>query len=233
MIRISNLLILAGMLLPDTAVRAQGPILFGSQPEDTTIQAGLPVIISSTTVTDARVTGFLRQTTAYRGVHPDISDPLPDNALISIGGVVQFLPGPLFETTTFWLRICNDVGCEDSRNFTVFVESAEGDPVAEALGETSDLGEGWVRSDWFGSFNTGFFPWIFHAEHAWMYIWEGSSPGEMYVYDQISDQWLYTAAETYPNLYSFVRNSWVFYFEGTSGPREFVDLQSNEFFTIP
>ena len=66
-----------------------------------------------------------------------------------------------------------------------------------------------------------------------MYIWEGSSPSEMYVYDQISDQWLYTTAETYPNLYSFTRNSWVFYFEGTSGPREFVDLQTSEFFTIP
>ena len=55
----------------------------------------------------------------------------------------------------------------------------------------------------------------------------------MYVYDQISDQWLYTTAETYPNLYSFSRNSWVFYFAGTSGPREFVDLQTSDFFTMP
>ena len=222
-----NLLSFLVVLLVDTAVRAQGPILFSSQPEDTTIQAGLPVIISSTTLT-----GFLRQTTAYRGVHPDVSSPLPDTALINIAGVVQFLPGPLFETTQFWLRICNDVGCEDSRNFTVFVESAEGDPVTAALGETSDLGEGWVRSNWLADFNIGFFPWIFHARHSWLFISEGSSPEGLFLFDLSSEAWFWTNAEQYPNLFSFGRSSWVFYFVETAGPRQFVDLVSGDFFNL-
>ena len=36
----------------------------------------------------------------------------------------------------------------------------------------------------------------------------------------------------YPNLYSFGRNSWVFYFDATSAPRQFVDLQTGEFFSL-
>ena len=94
-----------------------------------------------------------------------------------------------------------------------------------------ELGGGWV-SDWMGTFNINFMPWIFHAEHGWMFTWEDSRAGDLFAFDFGSGQWFFTTDESYPNLYSFARNSWIFYYEGTIGPRQFVDLQSGEFFSL-
>ena len=93
-----------------------------------------------------------------------------------------------------------------------------------------ELGDGWV-SDWIGTFNISFMPWIFHSEHGWMFVWEDSRADNFFAFDLGSGQWLFTTDTSYPNLYSFGRNSWVFYFEGTIGPRQFVDLQRGEFFS--
>ena len=157
---------------------------------------------------------------------------------------LMFREGVILETSSFYIFICEIGGlggggvlgpgnCEKSRTFTIFVEEEDELTSQAIFSDATELGEGWQSTDWSGSFNTAFFPWIFHAEHNWMYIGEDSDADAMYLYDQVSHQWLYTAAETYPNLYSFTRNSWVFYVEGTSGPREFVDLRTGEFFTIP
>ncbi len=232
---------------------AQGVISI--QPDDVTIKPGEEAVVT------VAISAFPWLIQIYRIVPPDSQElfgelvavdgawTLPESErrryVDELGGhdymtgqpfVIR--EGVIFETTSFYFFVCEASSfgagdCEKTRTFTVFVEDQEELSAQALFPNAAELGEGWWFSDWFGSFNTAFFPWIFHAEHAWMYIWEDSSPSEMYVYDQISDQWLYTAAETYPNLYSFVRNSWVFYFEGTSGPREFVDLQSNDFFTIP
>ena len=91
----------------------------------------------------------------------------------------------------------------------------------------------WVRSDWLGDFNISFFPWIFHAQHLWMFAFDESTPDNIFLFDLASAGWFYTSSTLYPNLFAFDRNSWVFYFAGTSGPRDFVDLQTQEFFTIP
>ena len=212
---------------------------FVEQPEDQTVKPGQRLFMrwgiglaSAPTGTELPPFTFIK---AYRGVHPDTSDPLPDSALTSPAALALiFSPDPLTETTQFWWRVCTNFGCVDSGTFTVFVESSEL-PAPQAFQGAEDLGDDWWRSPWFGDFNVAFSDsgWIFHAQHQWMYIWEDSSTEEVYLFDQGSDQWLFTAAETYPNLYSFVRNSWVFYFDGTSGPREFVDLQTSDFFTMP
>ena len=65
-----------------------------------------------------------------------------------------------------------------------------------------------------------------------MFIWEDSTADNLFAFDLGSRQWFFTDMSNYPNLFSFGRSSWVFYFEGTSGPREFVDLQSGEFFSL-
>ena len=112
------------------------------------------------------------------------------------------------------------------------VEEVGGDPVGAAFGDVEDLGQGWMRSDWFGDFNTSFFPWIFHIEHSWTYVFEGSTPASVFQYDLSSQGWFFTSSTEYPNLYSFSRNSWVFYFKETTGPRQFADLQTGEFFSL-
>ena len=226
---------------------AQGVIR--TQPDDVTIKPGEAAVVS----VEIFAIPWLFQ--IYRIVPPDSPElfgelfafegvwTLPESERRRYvdqnpSGGFMIMEGVIFETTSFYFFICEASSfgagdCEKTRTFTVFVEDQEELSAQALFPNAAELGEGWWFSDWFGSFNTAFFPWIFHAEHAWMYIWEDSSSSEMYVYDQGSDQWHYTAAETYPNLYSFVRNSWVFYFEGTSGPREFVELETGEFFTIP
>ena len=248
---LSLVFIVCALAGPD--LDAQGVITI--QPDDVTIKPGEAAVVTVATLS------FPWQVQIYRSVPPDSRELFGE--LVSRGNVwtlpeserrryvdeilggawatgESFLirEGVIFETTSFSFFICEAAGfgpgnCEETRTFTVFVEDAEELTVQALFPNAAELSDGWSFSDWFGSFNTGFFPWIFHAEHNWMYIGEDSSPDDFYLFDPSSDQWLYTTAETYPNLYSFSRDSWVFYFEGTSAPREFVDLQSNDFFTIP
>ncbi len=234
-----------------------GQGVFEVQPGDATIKSGEAAFVTVETF------NRVFQVLVYRVVSPDSPElfgellslgnvwALPESerrryvdevgvAQYRNGATLMFREGVILETSSFYIYICEIVGgvlgagnCEKSRTFTIFVEEEDGLTEEAIFSDATELGEGWQSTDWFGSFNTAFFPWIFHAEHNWMYIGEDSDADAMYLYDQVSDQWLYTAAETYPNLYSFGRNSWIFYFEGTSGPREFFDLQTSEFFTIP
>ena len=96
-----------------------------------------------------------------------------------------------------------------------------------------DLGQSWCDSDWFGTFNAAFFPWIYHLSHSWMFVWEPSSPAETFLFELGSSRWYFTTHENYPSLFDHDRNSWVFYFTDTAKPREFVDLITGEFYTLP
>ena len=59
-----------------------------------------------------------------------------------------------------------------------------------------------------------------------------STADSMFLFDLSSGAWFFTGQVLYPNLFSFGRNAWVFYFERTSAPRQFVDLGSGEFFGL-
>ena len=118
--------------------------------------------------------------------------------------------------------------------FSEVILLSEGRPSAPAPFESAvELGAGWWFSDWFGSFNTNFLPWIFHPEHSWMYVFEESASDGIFLYDLSLEGWLFTSSGVYPSMYSFGRSSWIFYFVETSGPRQFVELDSGEFFSVP
>ena len=96
-----------------------------------------------------------------------------------------------------------------------------------------DLGGGWHFSEWFGFYNVNFFePWIFHLEHVWMFVTAESTLESMFLYDLSSEGWFFTDSTQYPNMFSFARSAWVFYFKETAGPRSFVDLGTGEFFDL-
>ena len=100
-----------------------------------------------------------------------------------------------------------------------------------------DLGGGWHFSEWFGFYNVNFYePWVFHLEHVWMFVTTESTtestPESMFLYDLSSEGWFFTDSTQYPNMFSFARSAWVFYFKETAGPRNFVDLGSGEFFDL-
>ena len=90
----------------------------------------------------------------------------------------------------------------------------------------TDLGGGWVFSEWYGIYNASFYPWIFHNEHGWQYVIEGGTDGEFYLHDLQSEDWWFTSELLYPSFFSFGRRTWNWFFEETVNPRQFVDLES-------
>ena len=93
---------------------------------------------------------------------------------------------------------------------------------------------GWKTSPWYSAYNVDFWPWIFHAEHGWQYIFETEVHGEVFIYDLESQAYWWASSAFEPlTFFSFDRGSFSFYFGGTTGPRQFVDLQSGEFWSIP
>ena len=202
------------------------PNLFG-EPEDITIRAGGRAFI----VTSAFVSTMNPDNSVYLGVHPDTSTRLGD-AINNAAGEVTFHTNPLFETTQVWMRLCDLTGCVDTRTVTITVLSDEPTGPPAPFEDAEELGDDWFRSAWWGDFNIAFFPWIFHAQHSWMFVFDGSMADSVFLFDLVSEAWFWTNATSYPNLFSFGRNSWVFYFQDTSAPRQFVDLQSGEFFGL-
>ncbi len=100
------------------------------------------------------------------------------------------------------------------------------------FGQVSDLGGGWKFSDWFGSYNDSTAPWMFHAEHGFIFVFEESTPDSVFYFDLAANGWFWTNSSSYPSLFSFPRSAWIFYFVGSTGPRNFVDLGTGEFFDL-
>ena len=93
---------------------------------------------------------------------------------------------------------------------------------------------GWKSSPWYSAYNVDFWPWIFHAEHGWQYIFETEVHGEVFIYDLESQAYWWASSAFEPlTFFSFDRGSFNFYFGGTTGPRQFVDLLTGDFWSIP
>jgi hypothetical protein len=61
----------------------------------------------------------------------------------------------------------------------------------------------------------------------------------VYLYDYASSHWFYTTPGSFPSLYDFTLNSWIYYFPSTgnpghysSNPRYFLNFTTNKFFTM-
>ncbi len=195
------------------------------EPLDATLPPGGRIVLETEFDT------AIKNAMTFIGETGDKSTPIPGAFESSDARILIFGVGPLFETTKYWFTACTDFGCANSRTATITVEGGDTGPAAP-FEDAEELGEGWFSSTWFGAFNLNFSPWIFHAEHSWMFVSDGSTAESVFLFDLSSESWFFTGDATYPNLYSFGRNSWVFYFVGTSGPRNFVDLVSGEFFDM-
>ena len=90
---------------------------------------------------------------------------------------------------------------------------------------------GWFFSEWFGFYNTGLAPWLFHAQHGFIYFIAGATSDEMYFYDDAMVAWWWTNVTIYPFLFAFdppvdlggidIAAEWLFYFAGSTNPRLF------------
>jgi len=108
-------------------------------------------------------------------------------------------------------------------------EGAGNDPLIG--GAPVDGFPGWFYSDWFGFYSTALAPWLFHGDHGFIYRFPGSTNASMYVFDDAMGAWWWTSDSVYPFVYAFdppvdnggtdIGSEWIFYFEGTKGPRVF------------
>lgn len=81
-----------------------------------------------------------------------------------------------------------------------------------------------LQSPWMGWFYVvDFSPWIYHAEHAWLYLYKVSEES-LYFYEP-GRGWFWTGRSLYPYVYAFepAPGSWLYYLQGTgfSGKRWF------------
>lgn len=82
-----------------------------------------------------------------------------------------------------------------------------------------NTGGSWRYLSWFGAFDVVSAPWIYHEYHGWMYpLARGTGDIWFFTTDL---GWLWTAQGLYPNVYSMMRGSWLYYLDGTSSPRWF------------
>ena len=103
-----------------------------------------------------------------------------------------------------------------------FLSAQEG-----AQAESIDLGQGWKWSPWFGIFNDSRSPWLFHAEHDWLFLNSGSLTGTFFFFD-LSWGWIWTGKGIYPDVFSWGRNTWLRYEVGTTSPRVYFDYALGE-----
>ena len=94
-----------------------------------------------------------------------------------------------------------------------------------------DLGGGWFFSEWYGYYNASYHPWIFHNEHGFQFLSEAEPGGDLYLFDLALSDWWFTTETIYPAFYAFGLQTWSYYFEETKDPREFVDLETEAFWS--
>ena len=71
----------------------------------------------------------------------------------------------------------------------------------------------------FGYYTYAFYssasPWLYHYWLGWEYVFPGAG-NQLYLYDQGLKEILYTDPNTFPFLYDFGKNAWLWYYTGTS-----------------
>jgi hypothetical protein len=96
---------------------------------------------------------------------------------------------------------------------------------------------GWFFSEWFGAYNTTQAPWLFHAQHGFIYRYPESTNASLFIYDDAMGAWWWTNESVYPSLYVFnppadlggtqIGSEWLWFFEGANGPRWFSVLMGD------
>ena len=87
----------------------------------------------------------------------------------------------------------------------------------------------WMESAWLGWFHDLHFPWIYHAQHQWMYT-TGIGGDWIALWDTTMG-WMLTHEDVYPTLFHVDSGHWLFYSPGSMGPRWFYDYENGQWFS--
>ena len=89
------------------------------------------------------------------------------------------------------------------------------------------LGNGWMQSDWFGTFNHFPLNWIFHSRLGWLYIPE-SRTEELWLW-AADHGWLWTGKNVFPHLYKNNTGTWIYLLDREVQGKNIYDYQSGLF----
>jgi T5SS/PEP-CTERM-associated repeat protein len=83
--------------------------------------------------------------------------------------------------------------------------------------------DGWYCS-WYGWFAADYNwgdGWIAHADHGWQWMYSGSTSAHTYLWDCATGSWWYTDAASYPWMYDYTLQMWLYYKSGAAPERFF------------
>lgn len=121
------------------------------------------------------------------------------------------------------IRWLNPLPLKLTRNFVVEAGFAP-DGAVGAFADLQYDGQGWHGQPALGKFFPDYFPWIVHQEHGWWYV-APIGPHAWFFYDPVL-QWLWTDSQTYPFLFAYGQQEWLYYWPGSSHPRFFYQTYS-------
>jgi hypothetical protein len=90
---------------------------------------------------------------------------------------------------------------------------------------------GWVHSSWFGSFMDHRFPWIYHADHEWLFVQtKNASPDSIILFDP-NMGWLQTDPSSYPTFCHLKSGQFLRFLKRDNETRSFLNLDTNTTFS--
>ncbi len=95
---------------------------------------------------------------------------------------------------------------------------------------------GWKSSPWYLNYNVDFWPWIFHDEHEWQFVFDGSTVDVIFIFDLGLANWIFLNQNTYRWIFIFGGENagWVFTFgDNRPGRRFFQRLDNGNLFSVP
>jgi hypothetical protein len=100
--------------------------------------------------------------------------------------------------------------------------------VYQAPFDAEAMGQGWHRSDWFGTFQAyEGVQWIFHAEFGWLYHGPTNQNGIWFWRER--EGWLWSERDTWPYLWRHNSGTWLYHFEKRVGEPLFWDYQTQTY----
>ncbi len=118
-----------------------------------------------------------------------------------------------------------------------YVVFGDGEAVATDVfgGVDIDGFPGWKASPWYLNYNVDFEPWIYHDEHGWQFLFDGSTEQVIYLWDLGLANWIFLNESNYRWEYLFgPEQGWIFTFaDNTPERRFFQKLDDGSIFSVP
>lgn len=112
----------------------------------------------------------------------------------------------------------------------------DGGGIADPFGGVDIDGfPGWKTSPWYLNYNVDIWPWIFHDEHGWQFVFDGSTEEVIFLWDLGFEEWIFLNQNTYRWEFLFNQNGgWIWTFDDNApGRRFFQRIDDGSIFSLP